>query len=142
MLYKCQGFGHIASECTNRRVVTLRKFQEFKEVEIEEEEENEKAALLNDCEEEECAEEADEGELLVLRRSLSGLKGPNHDEQRENIFQTGCTINGRVCSLIVDGGSCMNVASTTLVDKLKLKAETHPCPYHIQWLTQGKRLRV
>jgi len=79
--YKCQGFGHIASECTNRRVVTLREFQEFKEAEIEEEEENEKAALLNDYEEEECLEEADEGELLVLRRSLSGLKGPNHDEQ-------------------------------------------------------------
>jgi len=100
--YKCQGFGHIASKCTNRRVVTLREFQEFKEVEIEEEEENENAALLNDCKEE-CVEEADEGELLVLRRSLSGIKGSNHEEQRENIFHTRCTINGRVCSLIVDG---------------------------------------
>jgi len=94
-----------------------------------------------DCEEE-CMEDADEGELLVLRRSLSGLKGPNHAEQRENIFHTRCTINGRVCSLIVDGGSCTNVVSTTLVDKLKLKTEAHPHPYHIQWLNHGKGLGV
>jgi len=33
-------------------------------------------------------EEADEGELLVLRRALSGLKISNHEEQCENIFHT------------------------------------------------------
>ena len=33
-------------------------------------------------------EEAGEGELLVLRRALSGEKAPNHEEQRENIFYT------------------------------------------------------
>jgi len=36
----------------------------------------------------EYAEEADEGELLVLRRALSSLKISNHEEQRENIFHT------------------------------------------------------
>jgi len=39
--------------------------------------------------EEECDEEADEGELVVLRRTLSGQKAPNHEEQRENIFIRG-----------------------------------------------------
>jgi len=87
--YKCQWFWHIASECTNRR-----EFQEFKQAEIEEEEENEKAARLNDCEEEEYVEEPDEGELLVLRRTFSGIKGSTHEEQRENIFHTRCTIKG------------------------------------------------
>jgi len=87
-------------------------------------------------------EEVDKGELLVHRQTLSGLKGPNNDEQRETIFHTRCTIKGRVCSLIVDGGSCINVASTTLVDKLKLKTESHPHPYLIQWLNHGKGLRV
>ena len=47
--------------------------------------------------EEECIEEADERELLILRRALSGQKAPNHEEQRENIIHTRCTINGRVC---------------------------------------------
>ena len=84
--------------------------------------------------EEECIEEADEGELLVLRRALSGHKVPNREEQHENIFHTQCTVNGRVCLLIIDGGSCVNVASTTMVEKLQLKTEPHPQPYSIQWL--------
>jgi len=91
---------------------------------------------------EEYVEEADEGELLVLRRTLSGHKDANHAKQMENIFHTQCTINGRVCSLIVDGGSCTNMASTTLVEKLKIKTEVHPQPYSIQWLNQGKGLQV
>jgi len=36
-------------------------------------------------------EEADEGELLVLRRVLSNQKGVK-DEQRENVFHTRCTV--------------------------------------------------
>jgi len=38
--------------------------------------------------EEKCVEEAEEGKFLVLRCALSGLKGPNHGEQQENIFYT------------------------------------------------------
>ena len=68
--------------------------------------------------EEEFIGEADEGELLVLRRARSGQKAPNHEEQQENNFHTWYTIHDCVGSLIVDGGSCANVASTTLVDKL------------------------
>lgn len=60
---------------------------------------------------EEHVEEANDGELHVLRKALSGHKGANHEEQRENIFHTRCTFNGQVCSLIVDGGNCTNMAS-------------------------------
>jgi len=49
---------------------------------------------------------------------------------------------GRVCSLIVDSGSCVNVVSTTLVEKLQLKVEPHPHPYSIQWLNKGKGLQI
>jgi len=80
---------------------------------------------------EEYVEEVNEGELLVLRRTLNGHMDANHAEQRENIFHTWCTINCHICSLIVDGGSYTNVASTTLVEKLKIKAEAHPQPYSI-----------
>ena len=86
-------------------------------------------------------EEADEGELLVLRRTLSSLKG-DKEEQRENIFHSRCTIQGKVCSLIIDGGSCANMASSNMVEKLNLQAMTHPHPYTIQWLNQGKGLQV
>jgi len=80
---------------------------------------------------EECIEEADKGELLVLRRALSGEKAPTHKEQKKNTFHTRCTINGGVCSLVVDGGSCTNLASTTLVEKLQLKTKPHPRLYLI-----------
>ena len=33
--------------------------------------------------EKECVEEADEGELLLLRRTLSDQETPNHGEQKE-----------------------------------------------------------
>jgi len=82
-------------------------------------------------------EEADEVELLVLRRTLSSFKG-DKEEQRENIFHSRYTIQEKVCSLITDGGSCANVTSSNMVEKLNLQAMTHPHPYTIQWLNQGK----
>ena len=84
---------------------------------------------------EEVVEEADKGELLVLKRALSGLKG-DKEEQRENIFHSRCMIQGKVCSLIVDGGSCANIASLSIVEKLNLPAMAHPYPYNIQWLNK------
>jgi len=47
---------------------------------------------------EEVVEEGDEGELLVLRKTLSGFKG-TQDEQRENIFHLRCIVKGKVCAL-------------------------------------------
>jgi len=86
-------------------------------------------------------EEADDGELLVLRRALSNLKG-DKKEQRENIFHSKYTVQGKVCFLIIDGGSCVNVASLSMVEKPNSQATAHPYPYNIQWLNQGKGLQV
>ena len=90
----------------------------------------------------EVEEGPDKGEMLVIRRALSGIASQNDMEQRENIFHTRCTVKGKVCSLIIDGGSCANVASNTLVEKLKLSVSPHPSPYTIQWLNQGKGLQI
>jgi len=76
-------------------------------------------------------EEADDGELVVLRRALSGLKG-DKQEQRENILHSRCTVQGKVCSLIIDRGSCANVASSNMVEKLNLQVMTQSHPYNIQ----------
>jgi len=43
------------------------------------------------------------------------------ENQRENIFHSRCQINNKTCSLIIDSGSCVNVASTRVVEKLGLK---------------------
>ena len=72
---------------------------EYEATQVQEEEEKKDLCLMEGVEE--VVEEADEGDLLVLRRTFSGLKG-SQDEQRENIFHSRCTIKGKVCSLIID----------------------------------------
>ncbi|GJU80002.1 retrovirus-related pol polyprotein from transposon 17.6 [Tanacetum coccineum] len=89
----------------------------IKEVTLVEEDEEEKPIY----DDESCFEERvrpDEGELLVIRRVLHTKEIASNDEQREHIFHSRCTIKGKVCSLIIDSGSCTNVASTTLINKL------------------------
>ena len=49
---------------------------------------------------EEVIEEPEEGELLVIRRALNVQRSPK-DEQKENIFYSRCSIQGKVCSLIM-----------------------------------------
>jgi len=44
--------------------------------------------------------------------------------------------------LIIDGGSCANVVSLSMTEKLGLQAMAHPHPYSIQWLNQNKGLQV
>jgi len=74
---------------------------------------------MKEEDQEEVVQVADEGELLVLRRAMSDLKGEK-EEQRENIFHSKCTVQGKVCSFIIDGGSCANVVSLSMVEKLNL----------------------
>ena len=47
-----------------------------------------------------------------------------------------------MCSLIIDSGSCANVASQTMVEKLKLETVPHENPYVFHWLTQDKGIEV
>jgi len=111
-------------------VVTLAEYQaSYKDLE-EEKDEGEKELFMTDALEE-VEEWPDEGEVVVIRCALSGLASQNEVEQRENIFHTRCTVSGKVCSLIIDGESCANVASKTLVEKFKLLVSPHLSPYTI-----------
>ncbi|GKC76437.1 aspartyl protease_2 domain-containing protein [Tanacetum coccineum] len=68
----------------------------------------------------------------------------NEDESwlRHNIFHTKCTCKGKVCNVIIDGGSCENVISATMVSKLSLATEEHPHPYKFSWFKKGNEVRV
>src|SRR5688572_8068562 len=142
--FRCQGLGHYASECPNKRVVSLVDYQSALYVEPEYEKEEEVRVDAKDEEDvvEEYVEEPDEGELLVVERALNITNVPIDQLQREAIFRSRCTIQGRVCSLIIDGGSCTNAASTTMVKKLQMEISPHPTPYTIQWLNLGQGIRV
>ena len=80
--------------------------------------------------------------MLMVRRLLGNQMQPLDDNQRENIFHTRCVINGKLCSLIIDGGSCTNVASSRLVSKLNLDTQPHPRPYRLQWLSEDEEVKV
>ena len=62
--------------------------------------------------------------------------------QCDNIFHTRCHIKDKVCNMIIDGVSCTNVASTSLVEKLNLKPLKHPRPYKLQWLNDCGEVKV
>ncbi|XP_071695421.1 uncharacterized protein [Rutidosis leptorrhynchoides] len=44
--------------------------------------------------------------------------------------------------MIIDGGSCENVVSTEMVEKLNLPTEDHPEPYQLTWLKRGIHIKV
>jgi len=58
------------------------------------------------------------------------------------IFPSWCTIQDKVCNLIIDGGSCTNVASTTLIEKFSIPTISHPKPYSLKWLNDGDDIKV
>ena len=58
------------------------------------------------------------------------------------IFHTRCMVMGKIWSLNIDGGSCTNVASQRLIEKLALKTLPHPKPYKLQWLSENGKLVV
>ncbi|KAI9194884.1 hypothetical protein LWI28_009888 [Acer negundo] len=81
------------------------------------------------------------GELLVARIALRAQAKEDDEVQRDNIFHTRCHVNDNVCSMIIDGGSCTNMASTILVEKLNLTTFKHPKPYKLQWLNDNGEVR-
>ena len=80
--FKCQGRGHIASQCPKKRVMVLK---EDGEVESEGEDNIESMPLLDDVDEE---ENIAQGEMLVARRALSVQVKEDDEVQREKIFHT------------------------------------------------------
>ncbi|GAA0143742.1 hypothetical protein LIER_04352 [Lithospermum erythrorhizon] len=75
----------------------------------------------------------DEAPLLVVRSvCLTPRSSEGDDWLRNNIFQYTCTIEGKVCKLVIDSGSCENVVSEEAVKKLSLKTKTHPNLYKLK----------
>ncbi|GJT27379.1 transposon ty3-I gag-pol polyprotein [Tanacetum coccineum] len=48
----------------------------------------------------------------------------------------------KICSIIIDGGSCENLVSKALVKAFKLPIEPHYSPYQIRWIKKGPTLKV
>jgi hypothetical protein len=123
-----------ASQCPNKRVMVMR---DNGEVMTDSEDDSDEMPELVDASDDDGVEYPREGESFVPKRALNTqIKIDDMEQQRENIFHTRCYVNNKVCSMIIDGGSCTNVASTTPVEKLSLPLLKHPRPYKLQWLNE------
>ncbi|GJR91720.1 reverse transcriptase domain-containing protein [Tanacetum coccineum] len=95
--FKCQGLGHLKRDCPNKQLVAF-----VDDVEPKYDTENEDASVTL---------YPDQGEALIVRRVLTSVVTPPDNDTtwlRHNIFRTQCTSKGRVCTVIIDGGSCEN----------------------------------
>ena len=124
--FKCLRKGHIASQCPNKRTMVVMgngditsassssSFNSFSESESE------------------CDVQPLKGDLLLVSRLMGSVCKYKDETQRENIFHTGCMVMRKICSLIIDESSCINVASQRLIEKFALKTFPHPRPYKLQ----------
>ncbi|CAL8097468.1 unnamed protein product [Prunus armeniaca] len=125
--YRCGKLDHKSNDCPNHRQVNLTEVNNDDNKDHGGDEEYEGADF--------AYEEGDQLINLVLQR---GLLAPRQEEwQRHKIFRSFCTINNKVCSLIIDGSSCENLISKKVVDYLKLPTEKHESPYSLRWVKRG-----
>ncbi|RDY08405.1 hypothetical protein CR513_07368, partial [Mucuna pruriens] len=133
-----KGVGHIASQCPNKRAMTMMDNGEVKSKSSSDDE----IPPLEDCSDVKVVEPIN-GVVLVTRRALSIQPKEDGDvEKHEHIFHTRCLVQGKVCNMIIDGRSCINVASTILVEKINLQISKHPRPYKLQWLSNIGEVKV
>ncbi|RDY00302.1 hypothetical protein CR513_16536, partial [Mucuna pruriens] len=120
--FKCLGKGHIASQCLNKRAMILRNNGEIKS-------DSSRGDISTSSDLQSCSDDSHgEGDLLMVKRLMGSQVIEEVETQRENIFHSRCHVLGNLYSIIIDGGSCMNVASERLVSKLALTTILHLRP--------------
>ena len=119
--FHCKQKGHRAFECP-KRITLIEGTQEEPETA-----DDPKSEESNEVEE--IAAKTDGALLLVQKESI-----PTVEKKwlRKNIFRSTGTIHRENCTVVIDGGSCENIISQTLVDRLKLKAYKHNRPYFVK----------
>ncbi|GJS02583.1 putative reverse transcriptase domain-containing protein [Tanacetum coccineum] len=99
--------------------------------------EYEEPLVFDDAQYEEEIMSGDVGENLMVRRFCLTPKAVGDDWLKHNIFQSTCTILGKVCTFVVDTGSYDKLIAEEVVKKLGLKTENRSKPYKLQWLKKG-----
>jgi len=138
--FKCLGFRHIVADCPTKRTMMIKGEQVVSEHSDQSPRSNSPSPSKTSCDNE--CEIPCEGDLLVIRRMMGTIPKPLDDTKRENIFHTRCLINNKLCSTIIDGGSCANVTSTRVVEKLGLPTISHTKSYKLQWLSAEGEIMV
>ncbi|WVZ97508.1 hypothetical protein U9M48_043035 [Paspalum notatum var. saurae] len=142
--HRCKGFGHMIRACPNKRTLLIRDNGEYSSASDSEETQHVMFATDHAAKEEVHVDpsDADRYESLVVQRVLSTQVAQPENNQRHTLFHTKGVVQERSIRIIIDSGSCNNLASTALAEKLSLPTRKHPNPYHIQWLNDGGKIRV
>jgi hypothetical protein len=124
---KCFGFGHIEKECRTKRVMVLLEDGEYDSAS---DFDDDTLALIaardgansNFDKEMEVmgAKTADQYKSLVAQSVLSVQLSKAEHDQCHNLFQTRGVVKERAIRIIIDGGSCNNLANIDMVEKLAL----------------------
>ena len=137
--HRCHGLGHVQRDCPSQRAYVAT---------------DEGYISTSDNEDDEDAEVDEEGgdvlgsedtatyRSIIVQRVLSTQAQQPEQLQRHNLFQIFFVINNRRARVIIDGGSCNNLVSSDLVNKLGLATRPHPHPYLIQWLNDSGKAKV
>ena len=136
--------GVIHNGCTNRRTMIANDDGTYDSMSEEEMEALEHVAMhrqVNEDEDEQVFCDNDSNPVLVVSKVLT-LQHQQEEEKRCHIFHTKAGINGRFVKVIIDGGSCHNLASEEICSKLQLVKMKHPCPYKVLWLSDSGTIQV
>ncbi|GJV46316.1 putative reverse transcriptase domain-containing protein [Tanacetum coccineum] len=129
--FNCDEPGHRQSECKKAGKRHLFVDEEWEDNGVVDDDYEEPPVFDDDRYEEEVVS-GDVGVNLMVRHSCLTPKAVGDDWLKHNIFQSICTILGKVCTFVVDPGSCDNLISEEAVQKLGLKTENCPKPYKLQ----------
>ncbi|XP_073352035.1 uncharacterized protein [Aegilops tauschii subsp. strangulata] len=135
-------------ECPNKRVLIIREDGEYDSASDFDEDTYALLAAHDDDtrpeqeEEHVTADDADKYMSLISDRVLSAQIVKAKKDQRHNLFHIKGVVKERSVRIIIDGGSCNNLASIDMVEKLSLPSQQHPQPYYIQWFNDGGKVKV
>ena len=145
----CKVRGHFARECKSRRVMIATEDCGYESASDYDEE---TLALItheehggDDSDHETqymAAEDADRYECLVAQRVLSVQVTQAEQNKMHNLFHTKGVVKECSVRVIIDGGTCNNLASMEMVEKLSLTTRPHPHPYYIQWFNNSGKVKV
>ncbi|XP_026442070.1 uncharacterized protein LOC113341386 [Papaver somniferum] len=142
---KCNKYGetgHKATDCRKVERVNKALFNE-NDREVDEWVPEYEEDPEDDAEPNEEVVTGDTGVNFVVRRSfLTPRKDEGDNWLRNNIFQSTCTIEGKVCRLVIDPGSCENIIDEEVVKRFRLETKAHPHPYKLSWLKKGNEVTV
>ncbi|XP_020693469.2 uncharacterized protein LOC110107535, partial [Dendrobium catenatum] len=131
--FRCFQQGHKSNECPTRPQLQL--------VEAECEDPRDDVEDELDDSFEEVGGDVGEPLICVLQKLLLSPRLPT-GSQRNALFRTKCTVNGKVCTLLVDSGCTENVVSRAAVEALQLKTSRNSNPYKVSWVKKGVEMEI